>query len=69
MDQATESPINATCAEEASSAHVFKGSKKLPRRYRRGMVIYCSLLLCNKHLGPVVAVCNISYTNLCKRSV
>ncbi len=30
MDQATESPVNAICAEEASSAHVFKGSKNCP---------------------------------------
>lgn len=30
MDQATESPVNAICAEEASSAHVFKGSKIAP---------------------------------------
>lgn len=30
MDQATESPVNAICAEEASSAHVFKGLKNCP---------------------------------------
>ncbi len=66
MDQAHKSAINATRRRNFFCALFLKLTKKTAPACLPKPLPNCFLLLCNKHLRPVVAVCNVPYANLCK---